>query len=53
MLKAGAKVLEAFLEFALREEQTPVCAENHLPKTMGNTGKREKTIRSILGRKGA
>lgn len=49
MLKAGAKVLEAFLEFALREEQAPVCAEKHLPKTMRNTGKREKKIRSILG----
>lgn len=49
MLKAGAKVLEAFLESALREEQAPVCVEKHLPRTMRNTGKREKEIRSILG----
>jgi hypothetical protein len=49
MLKAGAKVLEAFLEFALREEKAPSCARNHLPKTMRNTGKREKKVRSILG----
>ena len=49
MLKAGAKALEAFLEFALGEEEPPVCGKNHLPKTMRNTGKREKKIHSILG----
>lgn len=49
MLKAGAKALEAFLEFSLREEQAPVCAQNHPPATMRSTGKREKIIRSILG----
>lgn len=49
MLKAGARALEAFLESALREEQAPLCAENHQPTTMRNTGKREKTIRTILG----
>ena len=49
MLKAGAKVLETFLEFAVGQEQAPVCAASHLPKTMSNTGKREKNIHSILG----
>lgn len=49
MLKAGARVLEAFLEAALSDEKAPVCAENHRPATMRNTGKRKKEIRSILG----
>ena len=49
MLKAGATVLEAFLEASLQTEQAPVCARNHLPETMRNTGRREKKIRTILG----
>ena len=31
MLKAGAGVLEMFLESSLRDEQAPVCATDHLP----------------------
>lgn len=49
MLRAGAKVLEAFLEFALTQEQAPICVNNHLPEKMRNTGRREKKIQSILG----
>lgn len=49
MLKAGAKVLEAFLESALRDQQAPVCDRNHLARNMHSTGKREKTIHTILG----
>ena len=49
MLKAGAQVLEAFLEMAFADEEAPVCAENHTPKKMQSTGKREKQIHSILG----
>lgn len=49
MLKAGARALEAFLEDAFREETPPLCANNHRPTIMGNTGRKEKTIRGILG----
>ncbi len=49
MLKAGAGALETFLESSLRNEQAPVCGDNHLPETMRNTGRRQKRIRTILG----
>ena len=49
MLKAGAKVLDMFLESSLCDEHAPVCAKNHLPETMRNTGRRQKRIRTILG----
>ena len=50
MLKIGAQALEAFLQSSLRCEQAPVCAANHLAETMRSTGRRDKTIRTILGR---
>ena len=49
MLKAGAKALEAFLESVLAEEQAPLCGQNHPPRKMRSSGKRAKTIRTILG----
>ena len=44
MLKAGAKVLEMFLESSLRDEQAPVCARNHLPQPLRHSGRRAKTM---------
>lgn len=49
MLAGGARVLQTYLEGALSEEKPPVCGAKHLPVAMANTGKRSKTILTILG----
>lgn len=46
---AGARALEGFLARRLRDEETPVCGENHPRCAMRPHDRREKTIRTILG----
>lgn len=49
MLAGGARVLQAWLNDALSQEKPPVCGHKHLPVAMTNTGRRSKTILTILG----
>ena len=49
MLKTGARCLETYLAVRFDQEKAPLCGDNHLPVAMRSSGKRSKTIRTILG----
>lgn len=52
MLGAGARVLESLLEAAADRERAPWCGQKHPPAPMASTGKRPKTIQTLLGKVG-